>query len=247
MADAALIRQAALHSPPKKAWRFTLPPMAEGIAVLPRSPQNSHDIKAIIFDIDGVLVESSALTANALKETLKRNGVAITQSQAIMAVSAGHDAKSILLAACPNLSHEPDLLSQLCSSLISATNATLHQLEPTAIARKIPILAKRFGLGVATNRIKSTAMVILEAIGALQHISVIMSLDDAEPKPSPQMLLFAIQKLQVPPDQAVFVGDKESDRMAGDKAGIRTIMVDASRGFLGCLPFINEFCKEVVL
>ncbi|MCX8196814.1 MAG: HAD family hydrolase [Candidatus Micrarchaeota archaeon] len=216
MADAALIRQAAPHRHLKKAWRHTLPPMVEGIVLL-RSPQNSHNIEvtlqnshginvisqknnieAIIFDIDGVLVNTSALTANALKKTLESKRIAITDIQARIAVLNGHDLRSILLAACPDLSHKPDLLLDLYSSFISATNATLHQVEPTVISGAIPILAKRFRLGVATSRVKSAAMAILEAIGALQHISVIMSLDDAEPKPSPQMLLFAIQKLQVP-------------------------------------------------
>jgi phosphoglycolate phosphatase-like HAD superfamily hydrolase len=222
-------------------------PKAEGALGLGSGIQGRHRTKAIIFDIDGVLADSRAPTANALRETLRQSGIALSGSKALSAVSAGHDAKSMLLAACQQLKGEPALLAQLCSRLVALTNATLDEVMPTAIAHEVPGLAASFSLGVATNRVKSAARRILQRIGISGHISALLSLDDAAPKPSPQMVLLALSALGVGAANAVFVGDKESDLRAGEGAGVRTIMVDAAKGLRGCLPFLREFCNEAIL
>jgi phosphoglycolate phosphatase-like HAD superfamily hydrolase len=57
-----------------------------------------------------------------------------------------------------------------------------------------------------------------------EFIEVFISMDDtSRHKPHPEPLLLALEKLQVAPKQAVYVGDSRHDMQAGRAAGLRTV------------------------
>lgn len=63
---------------------------------------------------------------------------------------------------------------------------------------------------------------------------VITGADEVEEgKPSPEMILLACRRLDVEPLEAVYVGDEETDTMAGDSANVKaTIIVDVDDSVL---------------
>lgn len=56
-------------------------------------------------------------------------------------------------------------------------------------------------------------------------------------KPDSLMLERALAKFDIDPDRALFIGDKESDREAGERAGIRTLRIEPNSSLL---PYLKE-------
>jgi phosphoglycolate phosphatase-like HAD superfamily hydrolase len=75
-------------------------------------------------------------------------------------------------------------------------------------------------LGVATNRGRST-FDILQYFDLARYFNVVVTCQDVtNPKPDPEMLFLAGNKLGIAKENLLYVGDSELDRQAADQAGI---------------------------
>ncbi len=75
-------------------------------------------------------------------------------------------------------------------------------------------------LAVVSSRRLAALQSGLDATGLRSHFPVVIGLEDVTtPKPSPEGLILALERLGVPPAQAVFVGDSDHDVEAGRRAG----------------------------
>ena len=203
-------------------------------------------ITAIIFDIDGVLADSRAAVVENTHRLLQRSGRAVGMEAVERAAEKGCCARTMLLAAAPSLAESEEELAHMVNMLAKITIENIRDIKPTVLSELVPGLSRKYALAVASNRVPSAAHAILERLGILACFEAIMTIGDAPPKPAPDMIHLALARLEVHAANAVFVGDKPSDRRAGEAAGVRTIMVDAGRGTKGCLGFIREFGKEGV-
>lgn len=184
-------------------------------------------IKAIIFDIDGVLADS--------REAVVQNTIALlaefghnVPSEKVRGMSTAHSADSVLIALVPTLSQDRELLARMLRRLSIITQKNLFIVRPTPLAKAVPQLAKKYYLAAASNR-KTSAIPVLEMLGIADRFVAIVTSADAPAKPDPGMILLALAKLHVKPSEAVFIGDNEEDRMAGVAAGVRTLMVDGTK------------------
>ena len=76
-------------------------------------------------------------------------------------------------------------------------------------------------LAVVSSRRLAALQSGLDATGLRSHFPVVIGLEDVTtPKPSPEGLILALERLGVPPAQAVFVGDSDHDVEAGRRAGV---------------------------
>jgi HAD superfamily hydrolase (TIGR01509 family) len=76
-------------------------------------------------------------------------------------------------------------------------------------------------LAVVSSRRLAALQRGLDASGLRSHFPVVIGLEDVTtPKPSPEGLILALERLGVPPAQAVFVGDSDHDVEAGRRAGV---------------------------
>jgi len=193
-------------------------------------------VKAIIFDIDGVLADSREAVVHNTKALLEEFGFAVPKSK-VEAMSSAHSAESVLLSLVPKLEGDRALLSRMLARLSALTAENLHMVKPLGLAEKIPQLAKKYRLAVATNR-KSSARMVLGRLGIAGFFNAVLTSADAPPKPSPQMLLAACKRLGVEPGEAIFVGDNEEDRLAGEAAGTKTFLLNKKGSWR---RFLKEF------
>lgn len=78
--------------------------------------------------------------------------------------------------------------------------------------------------------------------GLNADLDVLVAGDDTDhPKPAPDMLLLACEKLGVSPTEAVMVGDSENDAWAAKAAGICAMLV--STGYNGTVP-MTQWAKD---
>ena len=89
-------------------------------------------------------------------------------------------------------------------------------------------LKASYKVALATNRGKSIPALLerFELEGVFDVVATI--LDVESPKPAPDMLLHCLEKTGLAPDEAVYVGDMENDRIAAEAAGMPFILMGNS-------------------
>ena len=184
-------------------------------------------LKAIIFDIDGVLADSREAVVQNTITLLAEFGQAVPPEK-VRGMSTAHSADSVLIALVPSLSQDRELLARMLRRLSKITQKNIHMVKPTPLAKAVPSLARKYYLAAASNR-KTSAIPVLEMLGIADRFVAIVTSADAPPKPDPGMINLALAKLHVPPSEAVFIGDNAEDEMAGKAAGVRTIILDGTK------------------
>lgn len=78
-------------------------------------------------------------------------------------------------------------------------------------------------LAIVTSRMRRATLRGLELCGLMRHFEVVVTPEDvANPKPDPEPVRVALERLGVRPERSWFVGDSPHDVVAGQAAGVRT-------------------------
>lgn len=180
-------------------------------------------IKAVIFDFDMTLIDSSpAMLASFDKLCRAFNRPKVTRSH-LMSVIGLHD-RAFWEATVGDF--DPEMAAFYA-----------RECEPFEISRFVPFEGSRTvlerlkergdKLAVATNR--TNVKTVLERIGLAPLFDcVVTSSMVPQPKPAPDMLLLALDYLNLSADRAVYVGDTVIDLQAGAAAGVRTLALQTS-------------------
>jgi phosphoglycolate phosphatase/AHBA synthesis associated protein len=167
---------------------------------------------AILFDMDGVLVDSLDSWWNALNSALKRfKHQEITRDE-FMKTYWGHDLKANL----KRLQLNPEV-AQFCNitygnhlnyiHIYPDTKTTLQKLSP-------------YKKAIITNTPRDCASQILKKFDIKPYFQEIVTSDDVrKAKPDPEIVYKACEKLNVDPKTVILVGDTQSDVKAGQAAG----------------------------
>ena len=172
-------------------------------------PPNTPDIlpAAVLFDMDGTLTEPM-LDFPRIKAEMGIGTRPILEALAEM-----NDAERRLAEAVLHR-HEDQAAEQ------SKLNPGCRELLDGLRRRKIPI-------ALITRNSRGSVQTVLARHGL--KIEILITRDDAPPKPSPQPLRLACEKLAVEPSRAWMVGDGIYDIEAGLAAGIRTVWISHGR------------------
>jgi HAD superfamily hydrolase (TIGR01509 family) len=178
----------------------------------------------VIFDLDGVLIDSEGLYYRAYSEVLRSYGVTVSREEYEehwIAQGTGPE----YIVAKHNLPIAPDELRQLRSPIylhLLETEVTLMPYVEEALAR----LASQFGLTVATNTNREHLDFVLRRMGIDRFFPVTVARQDYRgAKPEPDAFLTAAGKLGLLPERCVVVEDTYKGVMAAVNAGIRCIAV----------------------
>lgn len=183
-------------------------------------------IKALIFDIDGVLADSREAVAQNTMALLAEFGHSVPGSR-VRGMSSAHSADSVLIALVPALLNDKELLGRMLARLSWITQENMHLVKATPLAAQVPELSKKYSIAAASNR-KSSARMVLEKLCIGKYFSAVLTSADAPAKPAPGMILLALERLGVAPSEAVFIGDNAEDMAAGKAAGVKSVMLDGT-------------------
>ena len=181
-------------------------------------------LQAILFDLDGTLVDSAPDLIAALNRLRQRLGLPETESAPLREV-AGRGAVAILKTGLPEKNDAEreafrtgflDDYQAHCwqhSYAFDGVPEILDRIEDQALV-----------WGVVTNKLKRLAAPLVEQAGWHARCSVLIAGDSTpNPKPAPDPVLAACETLGVEPTQTLFVGDDHRDILAGRAAGCRTV------------------------
>jgi len=179
-------------------------------------------IKAIIFDLDGVLVDARELHFEALNRALEKFGHIITRDEHLSTYDGLPTRKKLdMLTKNKGLEkkHYGDIWKQ---KQIETRDIIDHEFEYDERIRSILSKLKSEGylLAVCSNSIRESTKMMLIRKGFLEFMEFYISNQDViKPKPSPEMYLKAFIKLGVKPKECIIVEDSHHGRQAAFDAG----------------------------
>jgi len=181
-------------------------------------------LAAVLFDLDGTLVDSRADIAAAANHALARHDFPTLSVETISGYVG--DGAQLLLARASGLAVTDPRIPELYSSFVEFYGA--HPADKTRLCTgAAEALDGRLGLvlGLCTNKPRTTTLRVLDALGISRHFEVIVAGGDARAKPDPEPVLLAARALGVRPGDVVMVGDGAQDVLSGRGAGARTVGV----------------------
>lgn len=190
--------------------------------------------RAVLFDLDGTLVDTAPDMVDALDRLRAENGLApVDYAFARSHVSRGAD--GLVRAGFPEVEDEAtrEALRRRFLDLYAANlcerSAPFPGLIP--VLQRLEALAGA-GWGVVTNKPEWLARPLLEALDLLPRLACLVCGDSlARRKPHPDPLLHAAATLGLSPQRCVYVGDDQRDVVAARAA--RMDVVAAAWGYIG--------------
>jgi beta-phosphoglucomutase len=203
--------------------------------------------KAVIFDMDGVLVDARDWHYEALNRALEVFGLDISYQDHLTSFNGLSTRQKL------NKLTETHSLPIELHSVISNTkqNRTLRIAAEKCfpITQHLILLellkVKGFKVGVYTNSIRKTAEAMLEYAGLLDKIDVLITNQDVvHPKPSPEGYLLACKMLGVEASHTFVVEDGEFGVRAAKEAGCKVIKVNDPEDV--SISLISRFIPEIL-
>ncbi|MFN3076133.1 MAG: HAD family hydrolase [Alphaproteobacteria bacterium] len=185
-------------------------------------------IRAVLFDLDGVLVDAREWHWEALNMALRLFGYEIGRQEHLTTFDGLPTRKK--LAYLSESSSLPRRIAPLINELKQAYTKQLitQYCYPIFHIEYAVARLKREGyrLAVCTNSVRETTDLMLTRSGLLHYFDLTLSNQDCKnPKPAPDVYLDAMQALGVLPDEAAIVEDNEYGVRAGTEAGGHVLRV----------------------
>jgi HAD superfamily hydrolase (TIGR01509 family) len=189
--------------------------------------------KAVLFDIDGTLVDSNYLHVDAWHQAFQTMGTDVEAWR--IHRSIGQDAGELLSSLVGEkdedwITRAKDLHSENYKALASRLRTFPQARELLAT------LARRgFTVVLATSAPDEELKILLELLDSDDAIHATTNADDVKvAKPEPDVVKVALERAGVGPAEAIFIGDSVWDMEAAARAGVRSLGV-LSGGIAGDL------------
>lgn len=191
-----------------------------------------HAPRAVLFDLDGTLVDTAPDLAAAVNQIRIEQGLAPTP-YALLRPVASAGARGLIGAAF-GLKPGDEGYEALRTTFLHnyATSIAVHSTFFDGIAELLEQLASRGIIwGIVTNKAAKLTDALVPLIG-LGHAACVVSGDTtAHAKPHPEPLFEAARRVNIAPADCWYVGDDLRDIQAGQAAGMATIA--AGWGYCG--------------
>lgn len=187
--------------------------------------------KAVVFDLDGTLVDSAPDIARACNAAFAPLGVPPFPLDDVKAMIGGGSAvlieRAIRAAGLPvTPERHADVLGRFMG-VYREVSAEGRGLYPGAIETLVRLKAAGFVIALCTNKPAPVTTIAVQALGLGPHLDVVRgATDDVPKKPDPAMLNACCRALDVHPSEAVMVGDSGADNGAARAAGSAIVLVD---------------------
>ncbi len=176
-------------------------------------------LRAIIFDLDGTLIDSYMDIGIHLNKTLRDFNKPEVDIQEVKHMIGG-GARELIKRFFPD-----GLLEQALETFRKyyIAQPVIHTKPFDGIVELLEYAKKKdIRLAVVTNKMESLSRLILERLDLIKYFSLLVGGDTyPEKKPSPLPIIEALKTLSVSPSESLMVGDTEADLKAGRLSGLK--------------------------
>ena len=179
--------------------------------------------KNILWDVDGTLFDTYPAITYAISKSLNEMGllIALNVIDGLARQSLSHCVDTL----SQRFKLDPDLLRRRFSESYQKVDPA-NQLPFSGVNEVCGLIHSRGGVNIAvTHRDVRSTQTLLSAHTLAPFFSDIFSVEQGYPrKPDPAMILAALEKHILNPDQTLLVGDRDMDIHAGYTAGVKTCL-----------------------
>ncbi len=179
-------------------------------------------INAVIFDLDGVLVDATEWHYGALNKALHIFGYEITRDEHLSVYNGLPTRKKLELLSSQkglpvSLHSFINEMKQIYTMRIIESNCSPN-FEKLLMASRLK--KKGYRLVVCSNAIRKSVLIMLEKSDLLKYMEFVLSNEDVKKaKPDPEMYLNAIKKLSLKPSEVIIVEDAPHGVIAAKASG----------------------------
>ena len=182
---------------------------------------------ALVFDLDGTLVDSLPDLRAALNEMLR--GLARRELSADeVRRMIGDGTHALVTRALRATGEVVDLENahQRFQDFYEAAPTRLSRLYPDVATTLRSLTGSGARLAICTNKQQAATLAVLDGFNIAKYFEVIVG-GDVVPfrKPDPRHLLTALEQLRASPNESVMIGDNENDYAAARAAGVAVILM----------------------
>ncbi|WP_077037555.1 HAD-IA family hydrolase [Pelomonas sp. KK5] len=184
---------------------------------------NGAAFAAVLFDLDGTLIDSAPDLAGAANDMRAARGLAPVAYE-LLRERCGSGARGMLGGAF-DVAPGDERFEPLKHEFLDLYEARM--LRHTRVFDEVAVLLQDLTLpwGIVTNKAERFALPIAAALGLHRAAAVVGGDTTGHTKPHPAPLLEAARRLGVEPARCLYVGDDERDVTAGRAAGMATAAV----------------------
>lgn len=192
-----------------------------------------YPVNLIIFDFDGVIIDSGKDIASAAQHVLKLFDQPVLSQEEIISY-VGHGVQYLIrncFKGCDDDFIEkviPIYRKHYLENAVVETRLYEHVEETLEYIKKSGEDKK---IALVTNKPEDLTYKILDVLGVKQYFDMVVGPESVKKmKPDPEGILQVLEQFKIPPHQAVMVGDSHVDIEAGKNAGTITCGVTYGLG-----------------
>jgi len=188
-------------------------------------------IKAVIFDIDGLMIDSEAIQTQSFEHVLKEYGKEPKRNELGVVHTVGAGAIEIwkTLKEQYEINESEEMLSQKSkTAYLKIFNESFNIIKPLpGLCDLLELLhTNKIKLAVATGGSHEYIQMVLQNLGISKYFDVLVSgWDVKRHKPYPDIYFYAAKKLALKPTECLVLEDAESGVIAAHDAGMKVIAV----------------------
>jgi HAD superfamily hydrolase (TIGR01509 family) len=201
-------------------------------------------IKAVLWDLDGTLVDSAGFHWQAWRDVMAEEGRPVTHEQFVQSFGKRND---LILSGWLGADADPGRMRRLSEEKESRFRALVraHGIEPLPGVREwvTRLRAEGWRQAIATSAPRLNLETLVDAM-RMRHLfgADVAAEDVTHGKPDPEVFLLAASRLGAEPHGSIVVEDASIGIEAGKRAGMRTVGVSlmhtlpAADVYVGTLP-----------
>lgn len=196
-------------------------------------------MKAILFDLDGVLIDSKSNMEYAWNMVMSRCNVKVPFEKYFAEI--GKPFKQILnnIGINENYYEIERVYEHFSSEKLDKINCYEGVIETLKVLKTI------CKVGIVTSKSKNRTQKLLLKLPDFDWVCCPSK--TRRGKPAPDQLLFTLAQLGVNPSSAVYVGDMQTDKECADSAGIKFVHANYGYGKVKCEHSIKEISEVIKL
>ena len=205
-------------------------------------------VELIIYDLDGVVIDSTKAICTAFNQAIEDVGERSRPEEEILGM-IGVALEEMFRRVLPEEKHDRigccfdrylaifSEVSPIHTRILDGVEETLRYFEAKGVKQTL-----------ATNKSSVEAERILGDLGIRHLFDLVLGLNDVDaPKPSPEMILLTLERMDVEPGKVVLVEDSPTGLAAGKASGVHTVAVTTGTHVEDVLvPWEPEYTLECI-
>ncbi len=206
----------------------------------------SSKVQAVLFDLDGTLIDSAPDLAGAANELRAVHGLSALPYENFRSM-VGSGARGMLAVAF-DIGPQHERFAELRDDFLRRYEQRMTR-QTRVFEAMLPVLEaldrKSRPWGIVTNKAARFTDPLVHSLGLHPRAATVIAGDTTpHSKPHPEPLLEAARRLELDPAQCIYIGDDVRDVQAGRAAGMQTAV--AAWGYLGVGEPVEAWGAEFI-